>query len=61
MRYQIRWSASSNISFNGETEWVEVEEGLTQREVERDVEPFIMEEALDASGFEAWIEFDESD
>jgi len=60
--YRFRWSASSNISFKGATDWTvydgfedtaeKVEEALTDGEV--GVEGLSM--VIDASGFEWYVE-----
>jgi hypothetical protein len=62
IEYRICWSASSNISFRGESDWIEANAGETVVEVEDALnrgggglgEGFEM--ALELSGFEWWIE-----
>lgn len=62
--YRICWSASSNINFRGNTDWsvwedeeddaIAIENSLTESNGSG-ISPG-MEEALDASGFEWWVE-----
>ncbi len=62
MEYRICWSASSNISFNGSTDWDNIEDpDITIEEFENTfTDNSIVSEglsiALEASGFEWWIE-----
>lgn len=59
IEFRIGWSASSNVSFHGHTDWTEWD-GL-----DSDVESALcngtltiegLEQALEASGFDWWIE-----
>lgn len=65
LEYRLTWSASSNISFHGETDWEPVESDETREDaakalIEGGSLPQGLEEVLDASGF-AWdVEFRES-
>lgn len=62
--YRICWSASSNASFRGAGDWnewggheeseAEIEDALTTSEGPL---PQGLEEALEFSGFEWWVEF----
>lgn len=62
IEYRICWNASSNVSFKGHTDWDEwagFEE--TMEEVEDSlsggtVDCHGLSEALEASGFEWWVE-----
>jgi phage gp45-like len=65
IEYRICWSASSNISFQGQTDWTAWDEpDATPDDVERALEgygqrsnfPAGFEEALEASGFEWYSE-----
>lgn len=71
IEYRIRWSASSNITFNGATDWelFDLTDAANAEEVEdyfnqtqgRYSTPEGFEIALEASGFEWWVETRESD
>lgn len=62
MEYRLCWSANSNISFHGSTDWEEIEDpDMTVEEFEKMLcdggntsEGLSM--VMDASGFEWWIE-----
>lgn len=71
MEYRIYWNASSNISFHGATDWQEWEnEDETDEEIQDVMHnksdygsidaannfPTGLEIALEASGFEWWVE-----
>lgn len=61
IEYRLCWSASSNISFRGETDWEPWSEGGTTAEVEDALysgrqECEGLNEVLEASGFEWWVE-----
>lgn len=62
LEYRIHWNASSNISFSGRTDWQEWnEEDVTANDVEDElyigaVDCIGLSEALDASGFNWWVE-----
>lgn len=63
IEYRVCWSASSNISFRGATDWETAEDwGETAEEVETALNdtkggtPEGLEIALDRSGFEWWVE-----
>lgn len=63
MRYRVSWSASSNISFTGSSDWEDWDDPAATVE---DVEDALnksegplsdgFEMALDGSGFEWWVE-----
>ena len=62
IEYRICWSAGSNISFKGATDWNEYG-GFEETPDEIEAEmcnggqiPQGLEEALEVSGFEWWIE-----
>jgi hypothetical protein len=64
LRYRVCWSASSNISFRGEGEWYEANEGESREEVEENLDKGggiseVLELAIAESGFESWLEFEE--
>jgi hypothetical protein len=61
--YRICWSASSNITFHSATDWDEWDEpDMSAEDVEERLcavtgaIPLGLEEALEASGFEWWVE-----
>lgn len=62
MKYRLCWSASSNITFSGSTDWEEIDDpDITAEEFEHTVsgggnacEGLRM--AIEASGFEWWVE-----
>lgn len=62
MEYRICWSASSNITFRGSTDWEEVEDPDQSEEEFLDMLDGNggisdgLEMALNASGFEWWVE-----
>lgn len=61
VEYRVRWAASSNASFQGATDWLPwEEEGDPDSGLEgvatRLVLPDGLEMALEASGFEWWVE-----
>lgn len=66
MRYRVAWSASSNISFHGSSDWEdwddpeatssEIEEALTESKGGI-ADGFDL--VLDASGFEWWVEVED--
>lgn len=71
IEFRVCWNASSNISFNGQSDWEpwdEDDDEATEKEVERDVSektidglsgfqvPWGMSIALEASGFDWWVE-----
>lgn len=66
IEYRLCWSASSNINFRGETDWAPWdEEDDTAEDVDRTmnsgrVDCLGLEEVLNASGFEWWVETRES-
>lgn len=68
LEYRICWSASSNISFRGQTEWRDAGDwGESDEEVEDALSdsngdiPHGLEEAMDASGFEWYVETREAE
>lgn len=64
IKYRICWNASSNISFHGETEWFEWEgdEGDSEEDIKDSLNrdggglPEGLSMALEACGFEWWVE-----
>lgn len=66
LEYRISWSASSNISFRGSTDWnpwggfeetaEEVEDALYRSDGRPMALPVGLEEALEQSGFDWWVE-----
>lgn len=62
IEFQIGWSASSNATFGGETDWMpwhgdETTTEAVQEALNRGIGISLgLEEALDASGFEWWSE-----
>lgn len=63
VEYRVCWSASSNITFSGETDWESWggDEDDDAKSVEEElyggkVECAGLSEALEASGFEWWVE-----
>ena len=72
IEWRVCWSASSNITFHGETDWEEADDGETEDEVRERLEnqtfdgakpgPICaaMDAALEASGFEWYVETRES-
>lgn len=67
IEYRICWNAGSNISFRGATEWIEndgfeetaaeLEDALMKPEgADRIAIPRALEEALEGSGFDYWVE-----
>jgi hypothetical protein len=63
VEYRIGWAASSNITFKGETDWQEWggdpddDADAVERELEGGpIECEGLSEALEASGFEWWVE-----
>jgi len=67
MQYRVVWSASSNISFRGEGEWYDAEEGETAEEVEDNLTKGSggigdgLELVISETGLEWWVETRESD
>jgi hypothetical protein len=64
IEYRICWSASSNITFGGETDWEDwdsgdaTDEGAVERELTDGPGRLsqALEQALEASGYEWWVE-----
>lgn len=66
LEYRVCWSASSNIGFKGASDWEKAfDEDITADELEDDLGealggrtsiPESLEIALEASGFEWWVE-----
>lgn len=59
MRYRICWSASTNISFEGKSEWID-----EPNEDENTLHSSLdggdgLQMALDESGFEWWVEIED--
>jgi hypothetical protein len=60
MRYRVCWNASSNITFNGESDWYDLDSPDDKEIIEGDYGE-LERMAIEASGFDFWVEFDESD
>lgn len=62
IEYRIGWSASSNASFGGTTDWQPWDDDAADAEQVEDLAqvggeiPMGLEDALNASGFEWWVE-----
>lgn len=54
--FRVCWSASSNISFKGSTDWDEWDDEASEEEVAVALGSSGLDMALDASGFEWWVE-----
>jgi hypothetical protein len=74
IEFRVCWSASSNISFHGESDWEPWDDDeATEKEVERWVSeksmdghigfqvPWGLDTALDVSGFDWWVETREAE
>jgi FKBP-type peptidyl-prolyl cis-trans isomerase 2 len=65
IEFRVCWNASSNISFNGETDWIEELDDTSAEDLEASLSAGAggisagLELALEGSGFDWWVEIRE--